>query len=134
MRPIIPMMVRTNNHLNECGDYNGYLAIPIEIWEKVRMGEDYGYFDYERMPDIGVFPHGGWTFGAYIHMGKHLSHLDQFIPLTDIRDINDANYFVIGFDTCHLNDNSEIWNARTVREHLYELYDALIEYIQSIGE
>ena len=136
IRKIIPMLAHTpilkgtGFLADKRGDYNGYLAIPSELFDKIILpiDEENPYLmDYDRMPNIDVYPHGGWTFCE----NADLSNLQTFIPLLDIRKVDTKNYTIIGFDTCHLNDNSDIWNAKTVREHTFELYDALIDFIKT---
>ena len=136
LRKIIPMMMHTpilvhnNEIVKDRGDYNGYLAIPSELFDKIVLPEDPDnpYFSlYDRIPDIGVHPHGSWTFCAT----ADLNNLNNFIPLLDIRKVDTSNYTIIGFDTCHFGDNPIKWNAKTVREHIFELYDALIDYIKT---
>lgn len=135
IRKIIPMLMHTpilvhnNKIITDRGDYNGYLAIPSELFDKIVLPEDKDnpyLMAYDRIPDIGVYPHGYWTFCAT----ADLNDLNNFIPLLDIRKIDTSNYTIIGFDTCHFGDNPNIWNAKTVREHTFELYDALIDYIK----
>lgn len=136
IRKIIPMLAHTpilketGFLADKRGDYNGYLAIPSELFNKILLPKDKDnpyLMDYDRMPDIGVYPNGGWTFCQ----NADLNNLKHFIPLLDIRKVDTSNYTIVGFDTCHLGDTSDIWNAKTVREHTFELYDALIEYIKT---
>lgn len=135
-RPIIPMLCHTpiliinNKKLNNRGDYNGYLAIPTEVFKEIILPEDEEdpyLMSYDRIPDIDEYPNGGWTFCA----DADLNDLQHFIPLLDIREIDTKNYTIIGFDTCHFSDNSDKWNAKTVREHTFKLYEALLNYIKN---
>ena len=113
------------------GQFNAYLAIPMEIWNKIKLesnSESFYETNYDLIPAIGIIPHGWWTYGEQFN---DFSTNDAFIPILDIRKVDTTNYMIIGFDTCHLGDNYDNCTAKTVREHTFELYDALIKYIKA---
>lgn len=84
-------------HLTSCGWGNGYVLIPKKHpWYGIK---------YDNIP---VHIHGGLTFGDFfdIHYVKEwLSNKDVAgdINLNNYKDFE--NYWMIGFDTAHLNDN-----------------------------
>lgn len=141
IRTIIPLMCKTPQHPiissfieylgqpKSQGQFNGYIAIPIEIWNKIKL-EPYNDFEsiYDLVPDFGIDAHGGWTYGKSF---ENFNTDDTFIPLVDVRKIDTTNYIIIGFDTCHFEDNYNNWSAKTVREHIFELCDALNKYIKT---
>lgn len=113
------------------GQFNGYLAIPMEIWNKIKLESDPDRIyetNYDLVPDIGIMAHGWWAYGEQFN---DFSTDDAFIPMLDIRKVDTTNYMIIGFDTCHFSDNYDNWTAKAVREHTFELYDALVKYIKS---
>ena len=67
------------------------------------------------------------TYGA---QEEDFSTDNRWIPLLDIRKVNTTNYMVIGFDTCHFNDNYKIWTAKTVREEVFRVYESVQDYIK----
>ena len=124
IRKVIPMLASSPLYgMAKCGEFNGYIAIPHEIYVKIKSHQN-----WHEIPDIGVYPHGDWT---YMKRYKDLAESDNFIPLLDIRKVDTTNYYIIGFDTAHFGDDSNKWNAKTVREHTFELYDAMIKYIKN---
>lgn len=139
IRKIIPMLCKTPQHriLNKYigqaenrGQYNGYLAIPIEVWNRIKLNSDEENpyeTHYDLIPNLEIDIHGGWTYGEIF---ENFSTDSNFIPLLDIRKVDTTNYMVIGFDTCHINDNYQNWTAKEVREELFKLYDALINYVK----
>ena len=142
IRKVIPLLCKTPQHElfnnfreyigqdKNQGQFNGYLAIPIEIWNKIKLKsnpENFFETNYDLIPNIGITPHGWWTYGEQFN---DFSTKDRFIPMLDIRKVDTTNYMIIGFDTCHLGDNYDNWTAKAVREHTFELYDALIKYIK----
>lgn len=142
IRKVIPMLAATpehviNHHGMDCratalnmGRYNGYIAIPMEMWEKMRTEldpeSDWGC-EYDRVPTSIDEPYGGWT---YRRQKEDFSTDDRFIPLLDIRKVNTTNYMIIGFDTCHSGDNYKIWTAKTVREEVFRVYESVQVYIK----
>ena len=84
-------------HLDFCGWGNGYVLIPKKHpW--------YGV-DYDMLP---VHIHGGLTFSEFFQT----NYIEEWLSNKDIvGDINldnykkFENYWMIGFDTAHLNDN-----------------------------
>lgn len=70
---------------------NGYVALPE--WHK------WYEVHYDNIP---VIIHGGLTY-------------------SQIEKIKKKNYWVIGFDTCHLDDNLDKWPRYKVKEEAEEL-------------
>lgn len=130
-RPIIPLICpNPNREIYSCGSYNGYIAIPMEIWNKIKLpfDEEIHFYLYDCIPDLDILPHGGWT---YAEEDVCLMRYHNHIPLIDIRNLNINDYCVIGFDTCHHKDNDIIWNTYNVIDHTFALYDSVIEYIKN---
>ena len=144
IRKVIPMLAATPEHVINyhgidyraaalnIGGYNGYIAIPSEIWSKIEIrnsnDDDYDWrCVYDSVPTEIEYPHGGWTYGEH---KKDFAELDRFIPLLDIRKVDTKNYIIIGFDTCHSGDNYKIWTAKTVREEVFRVYDSIQAYIK----
>lgn len=89
------------------GQFNGYLAIPMEIWNKIKLESDPDRIyetNYDLVPDIGIMAHGWWTYGEQF---DDFSTDDAFIPMLDIRKVDTTNYMIIGplklFENIHLN-------------------------------
>lgn len=133
VRKCIPMMCKTPNHLTSHGQFNGYVAIPYELWDRMKKHvdvekmEQFCMFEYDLIPNDIYVPHGGFTFG---HQYDDFLLDEDFIPMLDIRKVDTRNYFIIGFDTCHHSDNADIWNAKTVREEVFTLYKSIQDYIK----
>lgn len=133
VRKCIPMMCKTPNHLRLYGQFNGYVAIPYELWDRMKKHvdvekmEQFGMSEYDLMPNDIYVPHGGFTFGI---LYNDFSTDENFIPMLDIRKVNTRNYFVIGFDTCHHGDDPVKWNAKTVREEVFTLYQSIQDYVK----
>lgn len=133
VRKCIPLMCKTPNHSTPHGQFNGYVAIPYELWDRMKKHVDvekmdqFGMFEYDLMPNDIYVPHGGLTFG---HQYDDFSLDEDFIPMLDIRKVDTRNYFVIGFDTCHHGDDALTWNAKTVREEVFTLYQSIQDYIK----
>ena len=133
VRKCIPMMCKTPPQLTSHGQFNGYVAIPYELWDRMKKHvdaekmEQFCMFEYDLIPNDIYVPHGGFTFG---HQYDDFSLDGNFIPMLDIRKVDTRNYFVIGFDTCHHSDNADTWNAKTVREEVFTLYKSIQDYIK----
>ena len=133
VRKCIPMICKTPDHLTSHGQFNGYVAIPYELWDRMKKHvdvekmEQFCMFEYDLMPNDIYVPHGGFTFG---HQYDDFSTDEDFIPMLDIRKVDTRNYFVIGFDTCHHSDTANTWNAKTVREEVFTLYQSIQDYIK----
>lgn len=133
VRKCIPMMCKTPDLPMPKGQFNGYIAIPYELWDRMKKHVDvekmnqFDIYEYDLIPNDIYVPHGGFTFGSqYIDFSLD----DTFIPMLDIRKVDTRNYFVIGFDTCHHGDNAITWNAKTVREEVFTLYKSIQDYIK----
>ena len=142
IRKVIPMVAATpehviNHHGMDCrasalniGRYNGYIAIPMELWERMRTEldpESDWDCEYDRVPTSIDKPHGGWTYGR---QEEDFSTNDRLIPLLDIHKVDTENYMILGFDTCHRGDNYKIWTAKTVREEVFRVYESVQDYIK----
>lgn len=135
VRKCIPMMRKTPDFNYDHGQFNGYIAIPYELWDRMTKvikfnHPNYGFdtrMHYEMIPTEIYYPHGGFTFGCQYN---DFSEDTNFIPMLDIRKVDTRNYFVIGFDTCHAGDTDVEWNAKTVREEVFTLYKSIQDYIK----
>lgn len=80
-----------------CGEYNGYVAIPP-------TNKHYGK-SVDELDDINV--HGGVTFA------KKKSHCPALFAGEIIGDVEDipADWWIVGFDTCHDGDNPIDWDG-----------------------
>lgn len=85
---------------------NGYVAIP--------PNHKYYGIDYDNIP---VDVHGGLTFGQMVKtMNKN-----QWPNLPE----NIENWYVIGFDTAHVNDNLSNWPKKRVLKETLKLKEQL---------
>jgi hypothetical protein len=94
------------------GEYNGYVIIPQE--------HPYYAKSYWDINDIDI--HGGLT----------LSEPLSVFPENVIEWIGEKpeileNYWVFGFDTCHLGDNKDNWNKKSVIKEVEQLEKQLLE-------
>lgn len=141
IRKIIPMLAATPEHIiNYCGidyraaslntgRYNGYIAMPVEIWEKIKTNiDDLEYEWYYTVPTEIEKPYGNWTYGE---LTVDFSTDNRWIPLLDIRKIDTKDYIILGFDTCHMGDNYKKWTAKTVREEVFRIYESIQTYIKN---
>lgn len=141
IRKIIPMLAATPEYIINYNDidyraaslntgrYNGYIAMPVEIWDKIKINiDDLEYEWYYTIPTEIEKPHGGWTYGEII---VDFSTDNRWIPLLDIRKVDTKNYVIFGFDTCHMGDNYEKWTAKTVREEVFRIYESIKTYVKN---
>jgi len=97
-KKILTYFLRKNQHTNiKTGQYNGYVILP----------NDHPYYG-EHYDDIDVCVHGGLTY-------------------SDTETIDGVKYFVVGFDTCHLGDSSELWDEAAVEAETIRLKEQLEE-------
>lgn len=133
VRKCIPLMAKTPDLPTSNGQFNGYVAIPYELWDRMKKHvdvekmEQFGMSEYDLIPNDIYVPHGGFTFGEQM---ADFSLESYFIPMLDIRKVHTINYYVIGFDTCHHGDDGLTWNAKTVREEVFTLYQSILDYIK----
>lgn len=109
---------------------NGYVAVPPghPLWGKT--------YNDDGFPDIDV--HGGVTFTEPCVYGARLAASGrEVVPLLEGQrcwqvqngelldgDIPD-NWWLIGFDTCHADDNADAWTKDRVIEETTELRDQI---------
>ena len=94
------------------GEYNGYVIIPQE--------HPYYAKSYWDITNIDI--HGGLT----------LSEPLSAFPKNIIEWIGEKpetfeKYWVFGFDTCHLGDNKDNWNKKSVIKEVERLEKQLLE-------
>lgn len=100
----------------ECGEYNGYVAVPP-------TSKFYG-IDEMDLWDIDV--HGGVAFSEPVHSdileeemkvlgiaSTRCEVLDRAIFLDGVQDVPD-DWWIIGFDTCHDGDTQNNWDKEAV--------------------
>ena len=100
------------------GTHNGYV-----ILDRNHPISGMYYSDIDEKYDIEV--HGGITFADQLSIFKHSTDLSKTPELLDYQD-----YWVIGFDTQHADDNAEKWNAESTLKET----DAFAEQLMKIGE
>ena len=100
------------------GTHNGYV-----ILDRNHPISGMYYSDIDEKYDIEV--HGGITFSDRLSIFKHSTDLSKTPELLDYQD-----YWVVGFDTQHADDNPEKWNAEiTLKET-----EAFTEQLMKIGQ
>lgn len=117
--------------LLDCGDYNGYVAIPPG---NKYYGKSYG----EITLDIDV--HGGLTYSEPVilgektfvagipispeYIGKRNYILEDAEYITDNTEIGD-DWWIFGFDTMHHGDTPEKWDREAVVKETMKLMKQL---------
>lgn len=92
------------------GTHNGYIILGIL---HPYYGIDYPEINKKLDEKYLEPPHGGITFGKVIFnfRKKDLQNkLDKLYP-----ELKNINYHILGFDTCHVDDNEIIWNQEAVK-------------------
>ncbi|WKS98362.1 hypothetical protein [Gallibacterium anatis] len=95
------------------GTHNGYIILGIL---HPCYGLDYEEINEELYDKDLEPPHGGITFGRTLfdfHREDLRNILDELYPGLGIKNIN---YHILGFDTCHLDDNEFNWNQEAVEK------------------
>lgn len=87
-----------NKHV-KCGLYNGYVAVPP-------TNKNFAKDDWDL---YNVSIHGGVTYGHPVN--RHF--LVGAIFLDGAQDVP-GDWWVIGFDTCHIDDTPEKWTKEAV--------------------
>jgi len=119
-----------NKQENFGGLFNGYVAIRKDIYDRIfvddSVWDDGGYLRFKYDMWYTLVPqcvHGGIT---YIHL---IEDPIAMYPLTDIPKNYVNNYVVVGFDTGHINDTSDIWTYETVREETLQWRESIEDVI-----
>lgn len=120
-----PNSYKTNPgfYLNEVlnrGQYNGYVGIDKETWNKY-IGID-NYFD---LPDEFPQPHGGIT---YMNKCDRLGYV-PIIAIDNSFDTSLEDYIALGFDTLHSGDDYNKWDFNAVRNETRRWRDEIVDYI-----
>lgn len=101
------------------GLYNGYVGIRKDIYDEVFIDprwrayaemKHYTLYDYDNTK-VSQEVHGGITYM------NECSIPIEIIPLTNVPITDEIinNYIIVGFDTSHHNDNSDIWDYNAVK-------------------
>ena len=100
------------------GTHNGYVILdrnhPISGMHYSDIDEKYG-----------IEVHGGITFSNRLSTFKHSTDFSETPELLDYQD-----YWVLGFDTQHADDNAEKWNAESTLKET----EAFAEQLMKIGD
>ena len=112
------------------GVYNGYVAVPPEhpLWGKT--------YNDVQFPELDV--HGGVTYTESCTYGKETSTSKREITPCLVGGGNlllkegemlggdiPGDWWIIGFDTCHLDDTPKKWDRQAVIEETTELQKQL---------
>lgn len=132
---VIPFIIN-NAHLftkgfEHCGEANGYVAIPP-------TNKYYGLpYDSPEVESLSV--HGGITFSEFVTLknttcnGVHrvkpelVGRRNPLLTENELCFLGDKpieipdDWFILGFDTCHLGDNKNKWDEDRVAEETYDL-------------
>lgn len=100
------------------GTHNGYV-----ILDRNHPISGMYYSDIDEKYDIEV--HGGITFADQLSIFKHSTDLSKTPELLDYQD-----YWVIGFDTQHADDNPEKWNAESTLKETERFAEQLMKINQ----
>lgn len=103
------------------GQYNGYVGIDKESWDKY-----IGVYDYDNLPNDFPQPHGGIT---YLNCNDSIERA-PIIIIDESFDTKLGKYVVIGFDTLHCGDNYNNWDFGDVRNETINWQNAIIEWFQ----
>lgn len=113
----------------DCGEYNGYVAVPPtnKYWGK---SDDDLY---------GISVHGGVTFSEPVveklpvenDLFKDLATeragvLERAVFLDGVEDVPD-DYWIFGFDTAHCDDTAEKWTKEAVIEEVRNFSKELLK-------
>lgn len=128
---IIPYLVGPFNHsIYERGQYNGYLAIPLEYKNVLlRKPDEDDWDDWDALywRWTGPRPHGGVTFGMETHIHKFALDMDGHeFPSS----VEDKEFLVVGFDTAHLDDTWEDWDFEAVANETERWLESVVGYIE----
>ena len=97
------------HHLCGCGHSNGYIAVP----------KDHPWYGSDD--EIQVYVHGGITFS---------NQMNDSIREKAIGETPDTNdYWILGFDTCHIGDDEISCNLEYVLSELESLKHQALEQI-----
>lgn len=126
--------------LFERGTHNGYVAIPPKYRDIIEYSLllQPNWFDNNascKYLDDLIQIHGGITCDFTIITQDDLKWLRDAITVCPINDrtiatTNCGGYRIIGFDTCHHNDNKNDWNIQTVSNETLRLKNQLIKIIE----
>lgn len=133
--------------LNACGEYNGYVAIPSthiaygvryddELFDNIRVHGGLTYCGYATYNEKDAF--GRYIREEYIGKRNGLFKKAEVIQApgwtvllsalgNEGRDVIPNGYYILGFDTCHLDDNRLNWNKEAVILETLRLKEQMIE-------
>ncbi|CAM3863934.1 hypothetical protein [Avibacterium endocarditidis] len=108
------------------GTHNGYILLGI-LHPLYKL--DYVDINKKLYQEGITLPHGEITFGKYIFNFKDgfRENIQELFS-----ELDSVNYLVLGFDTCHLDDNSIKWDKETVTQETINFAKTMAAYdIQS---
>lgn len=131
---LIAFIAPTPSGWFEHGTHNGYVAVP--------PGHPCFRGNYFEKPVCDLDVHGGITFSEPVCaeettfmsqrelkpecIGKRYPFMDEAEYITEEKDIPD-DYWILGFDTCHYNDDKIKWNRQSVIAETLRLKEQLEE-------
>lgn len=116
---------------NNCGQYNGYLAIDIkyahEIIKNITDTETGEFIDsYINLPQPQEIT---------MHVTATMEEIGPLYPITPIDEEACNNKFlVVGFDTCHSWNSWEKDNYESVKKDTLEWLDEVTKHLETIEE
>lgn len=104
------------------GQYNGYVGIDKETWNKYIQVDD-----YDDLPNSFPQPHGGITYiSDKVTIGKSC-----IIPIDKTFDVNLEDYIIVGFDTLHCGDNYFKWDFESTKKELFRWRNEVINWFNA---
>jgi hypothetical protein len=99
-----------NRQRGSYGWANGYLVLSND---HPSYGKDYDDLNNK----IEIYVHGGWTFSSHLEKFKNVE-----LKMLDSGDLNfEDDFWVIGFDTKHFDDDLDKWPREKVLVHIKQL-------------
>lgn len=131
----IPFIVKNKNMSIHVGQYNGYVAVsPNSAFFRLTN-------DDNMVENLDV--HGGITFSEPVTCGEYSSTFHckikkgfvgnvcpvalQAVRLDGINEPIPTDWWILGFDTMHCNDNPQKWNKTSVCHETFRLEKQILE-------
>lgn len=107
--------------LSDCGQFNGYVGIPMSCKESIyETQEDYSWHsDYDTIFSTTEEITYAKPFNEIMHK--------EAIPVIGTIPSDLENWFILGFDTCHIYNSWKEDDENRVREKTFKFFEEIKE-------